>query len=180
MGGLIGMLLAAQPGAPIRRLVMNDVGPVITAESLRRIGQYVGNAPRFPSFPDAVAYVRNVSAPFGPLSDAQWQALTEHCVRQGDDGLWGMVYDPGIGTPFRNAFVHVDVDLWGFYEALRLPVLAIRGAESDLLAPETHQAMAVRGPRAQLAEVPGVGHAPMFTDAGQIRLVTDFLLQESP
>lgn len=179
MGGLIGMLLAAQPKSPIRCLVLNDVGPVITAESLQRIGQYVGNAPRFPSFADAVTYVRTVSAPFGPLSDAQWQALTEHCVRQGDDGQWAMVYDPGIGAPFRNAFVYADVDLWGFYEALRIPVLAIRGAESDLLTPDVHRAMGERGPRAQLAEIPGVGHAPMFTDAGQIRLITEFLRQES-
>ena len=89
-----------------------------------------------------------------------------------------MVYDPGIGAPFRNAFVYADVDLWGFYESLRLPVLAIRGADSDLLTPEVHQAMGARGPRASLAEVAEVGHAPMFTDAGQIRLVTDFLLQE--
>lgn len=178
MGGLIGMLLAAQNKAPIRRLVLNDVGPVITAESLQRIGQYVGNAPRFASLADAVAYVRTVSAPFGNLSDDQWQALTRHCVRQGEDGSWTMVYDPGIGAPFRNGFVYADVNLWGFYESLRLPVLAIRGKESDLLTPEVHQAMGARGPRASLAEVAEVGHAPMFTDAGQIRLVTDFLLQE--
>lgn len=180
MGGLIGMMLAAQPGTPITRLVLNDVGPLITAESLKRIGEYVGKAPLFPSFDDADKYIRLTSEPFGALTDAQWRHLAEYSVRQRPDGQWEMRYDPALGEPFRNSFVYVDVDLWPVYEAVRCPTLLIRGADSDLLAPETALAMSRRGPRARLVEVPAVGHAPMFTDAFQIGLVRDFLLEEHP
>ncbi|HEX5804350.1 MAG TPA: alpha/beta hydrolase [Azospira sp.] len=177
MGGLIGMIIASQQQSPISRLVLNDVGPVITAESLQRIGDYVGKAPRFASVEEAERYIRLVSAPFGALSDAQWRQLTESSIRQGDDGKWGMVYDPAIGEPFRQAFLrHQAVDLWPIYDGIRCPTLVVRGAESDLLTAETHAAMGQRGPRARLAEIPGVGHAPMFLDAPQIALVREFLL----
>lgn len=179
MGGLIGMMLAAQPGSPITRLVLNDVGPLITAESLKRIGEYVGQAPLFPTFEDADKYIRLTSEPFGDLTEAQWRHLAEHSVRQRPDGKWQMRYDPALGEPFRNAFVYADVDLWPIFEAVRCPTLLIRGAESDLLTMDTAMAMTRRGPRASLAEVPAVGHAPMFTDDFQIGLVRDFLMQET-
>ncbi len=176
MGGLIGMFLASIDKSPISRLVLNDVGPLIVGESLQRIAEYVGNAPRFPSYAAAEAYVRLVSAPFGQLTDAQWRHLTEYCVRQADDGKWEMVYDPGIAEPFRAAFVFADVDLWPVYDAIRCPTLVIRGAESDLLTRETWQDMARRGPRATLAEIAEVGHAPVLFDAEQIAVVHKFLL----
>jgi len=176
MGGLIGMALAGMPDTPINRMVLNDVGPVITGESLRRIGQYVGADPTWATFDEALAYVRQVSAPFGPLSDAQWRHLTETSVSCRADGRWGFRYDPAIGEAFRMAFAAVDIDLWPLYEAVRCPTLAVRGAESDLLRRETWQQMAERGPRAKLAEIAGVGHAPMFMDDSQIAVVRDFLL----
>lgn len=175
MGGLIGMCVASQVGTPIRRLVLNDVGPLVTAESLRRLGEYVGKAPLFASLEDAQAYIRNVSAPFGPLSDEQWAHLTEHCVRERPDGQWEMCYDQAIGAPFRETFMYVDVDMWPIYDQIRCPTLVVRGAESDLLRPDTAAAMTTRGPRARVAEVPGVGHAPTFMVPGQIALVADFL-----
>lgn len=180
MGGLIGMALAAQEKTPIRRLVLNDVGPVVTAVSIARIGEYVGKAPRFDDMGQAEAFVRFVSAPFGALTDAQWRHLTEHVVKTAADGKMELRYDPGIAEPFRKAMAEgpnagKDVELWPLYDAIRCPTLAIRGAQSDLLTPETHAAMAQRGPRAQRAEIPGVGHAPMFLDAAQIAVVRDFL-----
>ncbi|MBI4984129.1 MAG: alpha/beta hydrolase [Rhodocyclales bacterium] len=178
MGGLIGMALAAQERSPIRRLALNDVGPVITAASVVRIGQYVGNAPRFDGFEQAVAFVRFVSAPFGDLSDAQWRQLTEHVVTTAADGKIEFRYDPGIALPFANdvsADAGKHIELSPLYDAIRCPTLAIRGALSDLLTPATHQAMAERGPRARLAEMPGVGHAPMFLDAAQVAVVVEFL-----
>lgn len=176
MGGLIGMFLASMDKSPISRLVLNDVGPLITAESLRRIAEYVGNAPRFPSYAAAEAFVRLVSAPFGRLNDAQWRHLTEHCVRQAADGQWEMVYDPGIAEPFKVAFMLTAVDLWPVYDAIRCPTLVIRGAESDLLTRDTWQSMGQRGPRASLAEIAEVGHAPVLFDADQIAVVHNFLL----
>lgn len=180
MGGLIGMLIASQPRSPIRRLLLNDVGPVITAESLRRIGEYVGKAPRFADIGEAERYIRFVSAPFGDLGDAAWRELTESSVRRDADGLWSMRSDPAIGEPFRQ--VHLlsqDVDLWPIYDAIRCPTLLVRGQRSDLLTVETAQAMGERGPRARLVEIPEVGHAPMFLDAAQIGIVRDFLAEGS-
>lgn len=176
MGGLIGMALAAQEGSPIRRLVLNDVGPLITVESLERIATYVGTDPCWASFDEALAYVRLISAPFGPLTDAQWHHLTETSIQQRPDGRWAFRYDPRIAEPFKAAFVGKDIDLWPFYERIACPTLVVRGGESDLLARETWEAMGSRGPRARLAEISGVGHAPMFQSADQIAIVRDFLL----
>ena len=176
MGGLIGMALASQEGSPIRKMLLNDVGPVITVESLKRIGSYVGTDPTWVSFDEALAFVKLVSAPFGALSEAQWHALTESSVAQRADGRWGFVYDPKIAEPFRAAFVDQDIDLWPVYEQISCPTLVLRGAESDLLTRETWQAMGLRGPRAKLAEIQGVGHAPMFMTEEQISIARDFLL----
>lgn len=177
MGGLIGMALAAQPETPIRRLVLNDVGPVVTGVSLARIGQYLGSAPRFSSLAAAQAYVRAVSAPFGQLTDGQWRHLTEHAVRQAGDGQFEFIYDPGIAEPFRQAMGDSgDVDLWPLYESVACPTLVLRGAESDLLTAETAAEMTRRGPRASLVEIPGVGHAPVLMNEDQIAIVREFLL----
>ncbi|MDD2873844.1 MAG: alpha/beta hydrolase [Azoarcus sp.] len=176
MGGIIGMLIASLPHSPISRLVLNDVGPVITAVSLRRIGPYVGTAPVFPSMEAAEAYVREVSAPSGPLTDAQWRHLTQYTVRPVAEGF-AMVYDPGIGEALRQIPIVMDVDMWDTYDRVSCPTLALRGAESDLLERETLEAMAVRGPKAKIVEFAGVGHAPVLMDPAQISVVHDFLLQ---
>lgn len=176
MGGLIGMFIASQEDSPISRLVLNDVGPVIAGESLKRIGEYVGRAPAFDTIEEAENYIRLTGAPFGKLSDAQWRHLTQFSLRQAIDGRLKMRYDPGIGDPFRVEAALPDIDLWPIYDAIRCPTLVVRGADSDLLTPETLQAMAARGPRPRTAEIPEVGHAPMFLDAAQIRIVSEFLL----
>jgi pimeloyl-ACP methyl ester carboxylesterase len=177
MGGLIGMALAAQEKTPISRLVLNDVGPVLTAASVARIGEYVGRAPRFASIEEAETFVRFVSMPFGALSDAEWRHLTVHTMRSLPGGGFEMAYDPGIAEPFRQSMGDgKDVELWPIYEAVKCPTLLLRGAQSDLLSPETARQMTERGPRAKMVEVAGVGHAPMLMAADQIAVVRDFLL----
>ena len=176
MGGLIGMALAAQEGTPIRRLVLNDVGPLITVESLQRIATYVGADPTWASFDEALAYVKLISAPFGPLAEAQWHHLTETSIVQRPDGRWAFRYDPRIAEPFKAAFADKDIDLWPLYAAIGCPTLVVRGAESDLLTRDTWRQMGECGPWAKLAEIPGVGHAPMFQSEDQIAVVRDFLL----
>jgi pimeloyl-ACP methyl ester carboxylesterase len=177
MGGLIGMALASQQKTPIRRLILNDVGPVISAASIARIGEYLGNAPRFDTLEQAELFTRFVAAPFGALTDAQWRHLTVHSVRTAADGKVEFRYDPGIAEPFRRDSDNggKDIELWPAYDAIRCPTLAIRGAQSDLLKRETHAAMAERGPRARLVEIPDVGHAPMFMDEKQVNVVKEFL-----
>ena len=176
MGGLIGMMLAAQPASPIRRLVMNDVGPLIPKDALARIGEYVGRDPRFATPEQAEAYFRKVCAPFGPLTDEQWRHLVRHGTRRGDDGALRLVYDPGIGEPFRNA-AYRDIDLWPVYDKVRCPTLLLRGEDSDLLLRATAREMRMRGPHPELVEFPGIGHAPMLMADDQIAVVREFLLK---
>ena len=180
MGGLIGMALAAQENTPIARLVLNDVGPVVALQSLQRICAYIGKAPRFDSYEQAEAMMRVLAATFGKLSDAQWRHFTEHAVRTAADGKIEFRYDPGIGEGVRLALEQAqgkDMEAWPLYDAIKCPTLVLRGAESDLLLPETVAQMATRGPRARCVEIPGVGHAPTLYDAAQIAVVKDFLLE---
>ena len=176
LGGMIGMALAALPGTPVRKLVLNDVGPLLTAQSLNRIGEYVGKAPSFPSLEEAEQFIRTIAASFGPHSDAQWRFLTEHVVRrQAAGGGWEMRYDPGIAEIYNAREHDKDLDIWAVYDAVKAPTLVLRGSESDLLTPQTAKAMTERGPRARVVELPGVGHAPTLIDERQIALVRDFL-----
>ncbi len=174
MGGLIGMMLAAQPGSPIRRLVMNDIGPFIPKEGLARIAGYVGRCPTFTSMEALEQYLRTVAAPFGPLTAEQWRHLTVHNARVLNDGSYTLAYDPGIADSFKGAIE--DVDLWSVWDAVRCPVLVLRGAESDVLTHQDAKAMGERGPRAHLIEFPGIGHAPALMTETQIAAVKEWLI----
>lgn len=173
MGGIIGMMLASQPNSPIRRLVLNDVGPLIPRAALERIGRYVGKDERFGDLAAVEAYFRRVAAPFGDLTDAQWRHMAVHGSRRVAEGSLALAYDPAIGAPFQGE--QRDVDLWSVYERVCCPTLVIRGAQSDLLLPETARAMTERGPKAALLEVPGAGHAPALMAAEQISAIDAFL-----
>lgn len=173
MGGLIGMLLAAQPNAPIRKLVMNDVGPFIPKASLERLATYVGKPVSYDSMESLEQYIRTVSASFGPLTDAQWRHLTETTAKKRDDGRWGTNYDPAIAMAF-SATPIADVVLWPFWDKVRCPTLVIRGKDSDLLLAETAKEMTTRGPKARLVELTGMGHAPMLMERSQIEVVRQF------
>jgi pimeloyl-ACP methyl ester carboxylesterase len=175
MGGIIGMLLACLPNTPIRRLVLNDVGGIVPKPALARIVAYLGKDPRFNTFKELELCVRTISAPFGPLTDAQWEHLTRHNSTQHADNTWGFNYDPGIAAPFHSVEI-ADVPLWQYYDPIACPTLLLRGADSDLLEKDIALAMTQRGPRARLVEFPGVGHAPMMMSADQISTVRDFLL----
>ena len=176
MGGLIGMALAAQKGAPIEKLVINDAGPAIAKAALERIGTYVGHAPTFQSLEQAEQYLRSVSASFGPHSDAQWRFLTEIAVRRNENGSYRMHYDPRIAEAFRRQMPEGDLELWPLWDAVRCPTLVLRGEHSDLLSRNTCREMAARGPKPKVVEIPGVGHAPTLMIDEQIAVVRDFLL----
>jgi pimeloyl-ACP methyl ester carboxylesterase len=175
MGGLIGMALAAQAGSPVTRLVLNDVGPHITRASLERISSYVGRAPIFGSIAEAERYIRDIAAPFGPHSDAQWRFLTETWIRRNDDGTWRAHYDPRIGE--ARLVPEKDLELWELYDAVRCPTLLLRGEHSDLLTRDTAAEMQRRGPKARLVEIRGVGHAPTLLHPDHIAIVREFLLE---
>ena len=172
MGGIIGMILASVPGSPIRKLVLNDVGAVIPKASLQRLAVYVGREPPFESLEALEAAMRSVS-PFGKLTPEQWRHLATHVSYRGEDGMWRVRYDPGVAVNLSGALTG-DVNLRAFWNAVRGEALVLRGAQSDLLLPQTLEEMKKR-PGTRVHVVPDCGHAPMLMDAEQISVVRRFL-----
>lgn len=181
MGGLIGMALASLKDSPIRKLVLNDVGPTLNAAAIKRIGEYIGQEVRFASFEEALRYIKDISLPFGPHTDEEWRKLAADVVRQDKDGQWVKHYDVGLAEPFKNATPEsakqAEAILWMTYDAISCPTLLVRGAESDLLTAEVAREMTTRGPKARLVEFPGVGHAPTFIRPEQIEVARQFLVE---
>jgi pimeloyl-ACP methyl ester carboxylesterase len=175
MGGLLGIIMAAMPKNPIRKLVVNDAGMLVPKAALERLALYVGKDPRFATIDALEAHVRHISAPFGALSDEQWRHLTVHSAKQHADGTWGFRYDPAIANAFSGELN--DIDLSAYWDAVRCPTLLLRGADSDILLRATAEAMTQRGSKATLVEFQAVGHAPMLMSDEQVTAVRDFLLQ---
>lgn len=184
MGGLIGLALSAVPvetvGATLRRLVLNDVGPRLRHEAIVRIGDYLGLPRTFANEQEAADYLWSISQGFGPHTPAEWLALSRPLLRPADDGQGlKLHYDPAIAEPFRgmnaDAASSGEALLWQIYEQLRCEVLLLRGQDSDLLDAATAREMTQRGPRAQLVEFPGVGHAPTLLSPDQVEVVKEFL-----
>lgn len=181
MGGLIGLGLAALPGSPVRRLVLNDVGPRVEAQALQRIGAYLGQPAHFSSLQEAADALWQISQGFGPHTPEQWLALTAPQLKPAPQGGFVPHYDPSIAIPFRAITPEMaaagEAALWQAWTALQCPTLLLRGELSDVLAPDTAQRMTETGPRAQLVEFGGVGHAPMLVQPEQRAAVLDFLLR---
>ena len=171
LGGICGMIAAAAPGSPIERIVLNDIGPFLPRAALARIRDYVGGAPSFATVGEAEMYLREVHAAFGALGDAQWRQMAETSTRTLPDGRLALHYDPAIAAPMRAAEPQ-DVDMWPLWEAIEAPVLVLRGAQSDLLLPETFERMSEK---AETHTVPDCGHAPALMDAATIGVVRGFL-----
>jgi pimeloyl-ACP methyl ester carboxylesterase len=180
MGGLIGMGVAAMPGNTVRKLLLNDVGASLNQAALTRIGEYVGQPVRFPSFDGAAQYVKAISLTFGTHTDEEWRKLAADVLRQDHDGQWILHYDAGLAQPFKAATPESNerdaLVLQATYDAITCKTLVVRGEQSDLLTREAAQAMTGRGPKAELVEIPGVGHAPTFLHANQIAIAKNFFV----
>jgi len=186
MGGLIGMVIASQPELPafarIRRLVLNDVGPVLAWQALQRIGQYLGKLAIFESEQQAADALWLISSTFGPHTPQQWLDLTRPMLKPLADGSGRMTlhYDPSIAKPFEliteASTLEGEALLWQAYDQIKAQTLLLRGADSDLLTSATALAMTQRGPRAHLIEFAGVGHAPTLIAPDQQQAVVSFLL----
>ncbi len=179
MGGLIGIALAGQEGSPIRRLVLNDVGPRLDAAAIARIGDYVGVPMSFATVDQAVDYISTIAKPFGLTRREDWRELVEPGLKR-DGARWTLHYDPRIAVPFKAATPERtaadEAALWSLYDNVRCPTLVIRGENSDLLSRTTLAEMAARGPKAKMIEIPGIGHAPTLMLVNEIAIVRDFLL----
>lgn len=187
MGGAIGTVCAGgllQPALKgrIRSLVLNDNAPRLAAAAVARIRAYAGNPPAFATMGELEAFFRNVYKPFGWLSDAQWRRLAETSARRLPDGRLTPHYDPAMVRQFTD---HPgDYDIWDHYDGIEVPVLCLRGAESDLVLPDAVQEMLRRGPGlrglTRVVEVPGCGHAPALNVPAQLELVAGFIEQHEP
>jgi pimeloyl-ACP methyl ester carboxylesterase len=175
MGGQIGMILAAQPNTPIRRLVLNDIGPLVPKEAPRRLLAYAEKQPApFKSLAAAERYMRDIYAPFGKLSDAEWAHITRHSVHEIKGGRYALAYDPGLVEPLKD-MQRADFHIWPLWDRIRCPVLVLRGTESDVLLRSTAEEMQTRGPPTEVIEFEGIGHAPTLTSPKHVRIVCDWL-----
>jgi len=179
LGGHIGMLMAAEHASPVRRLVLNDFGARVSASALRRIGAYLGKRWRFASVDELEAHLREIHAPFGQLTDAQWRHLAVHSAAPDAAGGVRFHFDPAIGARFGIP-IYLDVVLWQLWDKIDCQVMVLRGEDSDLLSEATTQEMLHRGPAAAagkvtVVELPGCGHAPALMDATQVTVIKDFL-----
>ena len=185
MGGLIGIAVAAQtvltPALKMlapRKLVLNDIGPVVQWAALQRIKDYIGADLRYATEQEAMDAMWKVSIPFGPHTPEQWRALCLPMIRP-DGSQFKLHYDPAIAVPVRattkEAAAQGEAMLWQLYDQIQAQTLLVRGKESDLISEATAQQMQLRGPKAKLVEFPGVGHAPTLVQADQIKAVEDFL-----
>lgn len=175
LGGICGMLLAAAARAPIARMVLNDIGPEVPAEALRRIQAYMVMEFSFPDLAALEQHLRVIHRPFGALSDAQWHHLALHSSRALPEGGVALHYDPAMAEPYRGAPMEA-LDLWAVWAAInreRLPILAVRGEESDILPPSVFDRMVADG--ATPLVVAGAGHAPALMDAESIAAIRGFL-----
>jgi pimeloyl-ACP methyl ester carboxylesterase len=187
MGGAIGTVCASGLYEPalkgrIKSLVLNDNAPQLAEPALARIRAYAGNPPSFASMAELEAFFRQVYKPFGWLSDAQWRRLAETSARRLPDGRWTPHYDPQMVRQFTD---HPDdYSIWAHYDALEIPVLCLRGAESDLVLRETTGEMMRRGPGtkglARIVEIAGCGHAPALNVPEQLDLVASFFDEHDP
>ena len=182
MGGALGLVCAAAIELPafagrIRSLVLNDIAPEISAVAVDRIKAYAGQPPAFETVPELEAFFRQAYAPFGEHTDAQWRHLAETSTRRLPDGRVTPHYDPNITQQFFRTTP--EYPMWEAYDALNIPVMVMRGVNSDLISPDTIQAMRTRGPGTQgllrTEEIPGCGHAPALNVPAQWQLVAEFL-----
>jgi pimeloyl-ACP methyl ester carboxylesterase len=187
MGGLIGMVICGQPDLPlpvkVRKLILNDVGPALEWSAIQRIGQYIGKTGQFDSVQQAADAMWAISSSFGPHTPAQWLALSQAMVKPITTGTgtgFTLHYDPALAVPFKAATEEStkqgEAMLWALYDNIKSQTLITRGAQSDLLSASSARAMTERGPKAQLVEFEGVGHAPTFVAMDQVKVVVEFLL----
>ena len=177
MGGLIGMVYASMPKNPIRRMLINDVGPRIEPEAIKRLGSYVGQPFSFTNRADALQRLNEICASFGSHTPEEWEIYNGPMLVQ-KDGFWVMHYDPDISVPFASVNPIMakagEMAMWHAFKQIHIPMLIVRGSESDLLSSQTVAEMCKVNPYIRSIEIPGVGHAPAFVKSEQVALAKEF------
>ena len=174
LGGLMGMSLASLKDSPIKALVINDIAPEVPYATITRLAQYIGKDPRFDDLESLEAYLRDTYAPFGPMSDINWQHMAHYSAEETEDG-YRMSFDPQIVQNFRRYWVFMNVTLWRYWKRIKCPVLILRGTESDFLSTTLADKMLRQLPNSELIEFEGVGHAPPLNSEEQYEPVMEWL-----
>lgn len=176
MGGLMGMILAAQPGTPIRKLVLNDVGAFASRESQLAVISSTGNDDRFNTFQAVIQYLKTTYVSWGKIGDDEWINIAKHSSRKLDDGTYALAYDPNIVAPFKeNQNALQDVNIWPLFDAIQVPMLLLHGCDSAILTAEVAQEMKRRNKNLELVDFPGIGHCPSLMEEDQVKIVRDWL-----
>lgn len=173
MGGIIGMLLAAEDNSPINRLILNDIGPFVGKKALEHIKAYLGLDLVFADLNEVERHLRFIHVGFGHLTNAQWRHLAIHSAYQKDAG-WRLRYDPAIRIPYLE-IASADIDLWPVWHKIHCPTYVLRGEESPILDYKTAEAMKIRGPHAELMTFTNVSHAPALMSSDQIFTIQHWL-----
>jgi pimeloyl-ACP methyl ester carboxylesterase len=171
MGGLIGLHLAALANSPIKRLILNDIGPIVPQEALARIAGYIGQH-RFPDLASISAHLRQRYASFGPLTESQWQHVIEHSIRHLPTGEYVLAYDPEIAQTFHS---DKTANLWATWLAVKQPILLLHGAQSDVLPFPVVEQMQASRPDLSVVHIPNIGHSPMLMSSDQMEIVAHWL-----
>ena len=174
MGGLVGMIMASMPNAPIARMVVNDIGPFVPKAAIERIASYTGTDPRFANLAEAEAMYRKNAAPFGIKRDDHWRHLTEISVRPADKGQLRLHYDPGVVIPIKSAPI-TDQAFWPVWDAIKCPVLVLRGTRFGSAAGADGQGNDRTRPQGGMGRDSGCGHAPALMEDDQIAIVRNWL-----
>lgn len=191
MGGIIGMVIAAQSPELIHKIVINDIGPYIPGEALERIMSYVGKVPEFDRRQEAEDELRERMKTFGVAKETHWKHIFMHTVIQKENGMYSFAYDPAIvqKIPFLQRLLGInikkpqrwlkipDVNLWKFWNKIRCPILVVRGSASDVLTQDTLKKMQTSNPQVTAVELPGIGHAPTLMDREQIEMIRKWLAE---
>jgi pimeloyl-ACP methyl ester carboxylesterase len=181
MGGFLGMLMAALPGTPVKRLALIDIGPTLPVSEMQQIAVSAGQARQFSTMAELKSFLQEMRGPsWGPTPDGYWDEFAKHNARALADGTLTLAYDPAIAMPLAKA-AGVPVDLWPYWDQIKCPVLLLRGTNSPILPPDVATAMKTRGPgaagRLEFHEIPGCAHVPSLAMPEQIAIVRDWLMQ---
>jgi len=180
MGGLLGIFLASLPNTPIRKLVINDVGPFVPREALIYISKYAGNDLHFETFEDVVAYFKQLYVDWGDIPEKGWLHMASHSSSKLPDGTFSLAYDPGLMESMKkNPDAITDFDIWPVFEKIQCPILVLRGINSNVLSNDVAQQMKIRGKNVDVVDFPDIGHAPHLMTDEHVSILRAWLLKSN-
>lgn len=175
MGGIIGMVLASVSQSPIRRLVINDIGPEVSRDAQLMIADYIGTSREFDRLDDVVDFLRSIYVEFAPMTEDDWFHMAKYSSRRTQNGKFCLKVDSRVGEAYRDSISYFNVEMWDTWEKIVCPVLVLRGKNSSFLTEETAEKMLGCGPETTLVEFDDTGHTPTLRNDEQVGVIKDWL-----